>query len=223
MTALLSEPSESSADSGPRVLVIDNYDSFTYNLVQHMSEVSGADIRVFRNDRISTAGIREEAPSHLVISPGPGTPADAGVSLEAIRIFAGIIPILGVCLGHQAIAQVFGGEVVRGRTPVHGKTSLIHHDGCGLFSSLPQPFSATRYHSLVVHPAIPRCLLLSAWTEDGVVMGIRHRHHAIEGLQFHPESVMTSCGKAILLNFLRLSSGHQPVEVERPTQEVVPL
>ena len=187
-----------------RVLVLDNYDSFTYNLVQYLAEVSGTEVRVFRNDQISVAGIREEAPTHLVVSPGPCTPNEAGITLEAVREFGGEVPLLGVCLGHQAIGQAYGGRVLRGVEPVHGKTSLIRHDGRTIFAGLPDPFTATRYHSLVVDPRLPDVLEPSAWTEDGVLMGIRHREYVVEGVQFHPESLMTACGKDLLRNFLRL-------------------
>jgi anthranilate synthase component 2 len=189
------------------LLVIDNYDSFTYNLVQHLGEL-GADVRVFRNDRITLAGIRRLRPRQLVISPGPCTPAEAGISVEAVRAFAGEMPILGVCLGHQSIAAAFGGVIVRAAAVMHGKTSMIHHDGRGVYAGLPQPFEATRYHSLVVRPdRIPDCLEVSSWTldEDGEraeIMGLRHRTLAVEGVQFHPESILTAAGKALLANFL---------------------
>jgi anthranilate synthase component 2 len=189
------------------LLVIDNYDSFTYNLVQHLGEL-GADVRVFRNDRITLAGIRRLRPRQLVISPGPCTPAEAGISVEAVRAFAGEIPILGVCLGHQSIAAAYGGVIVRAAAVMHGKTSMIHHDGRGVYAGLPQPFEATRYHSLVVRPdRIPGCLEVSSWTlgEDGEraeIMGLRHRNLAVEGVQFHPESILTAAGKALLGNFL---------------------
>jgi para-aminobenzoate synthetase component 2 len=185
-----------------RILVVDNYDSFTYNLVQYLGEISGAEIRVFRNDAISVSGIREESPTHVVVSPGPCTPDEAGISLEAIRALGGECPVLGVCLGHQSIGQVHGGKVIRGEAPVHGKTSLIHHDGRTIFAGLPEPFVATRYHSLVLHPELPPILERSAWTVDGVVMGVRHRELAVEGVQFHPESLLTVVGKDMLRNFL---------------------
>jgi anthranilate synthase/aminodeoxychorismate synthase-like glutamine amidotransferase len=184
------------------IVVIDNYDSFTYNLVQYLAEISGTRIKVFRNDAITVQGIRDERPTHLVISPGPCTPDQAGVSLEAIGALAGECPILGVCLGHQAIGQAYGGKVIRGEAPVHGKTSLIHHDRRGVFAGLPQPFVATRYHSLVVDRTLPAVLECSAWTQDGVIMGIRHKEFAVEGVQFHPESLMTAVGKDLLRNFL---------------------
>jgi anthranilate synthase/aminodeoxychorismate synthase-like glutamine amidotransferase len=186
-----------------RILVVDNYDSFTYNLVQYLAEISAAEVRVFRNDEISVAGIREEAPTHVVISPGPCTPREAGISTQVIAAFAGECPVLGVCLGHQAIGEVYGGKVVRGEAPVHGKTSLIHHDGRSVFAGLPDPFVATRYHSLVVEPELPAALECSAWTADGVVMGLRHREFVVEGVQFHPESLLTVVGKELLKNFLQ--------------------
>jgi para-aminobenzoate synthetase component II len=194
------------ASAGIRVVVIDNYDSFTYNLVQYLAELS-AEVAVFRNDQISVAGIRKERPTHLVISPGPCTPDDAGISLEAIRTLSGRLPILGVCLGHQAVGQVFGGEVVRAKAPVHGKTSFIHHDGRTIFAGLPEPFAATRYHSLVIAPRLPESLECSARTADGVVMGLRHRELVVEGVQFHPESLLTLPGKDLLRNFLGLRGG----------------
>lgn len=185
-----------------RIVVIDNYDSFTYNLVQYLAEISGTKVKVFRNDSITVEGIREQEPTHLIISPGPCTPDEAGISLQAIAALAGECPILGVCLGHQAIGQAFGGKVIRGEAPVHGKTSLIHHDSRGLFAGLPQPFVATRYHSLVLDRLLPDRLECSAWTEDGVIMGVRHKEYAVEGVQFHPESLLTAVGKDLLKNFL---------------------
>jgi anthranilate synthase/aminodeoxychorismate synthase-like glutamine amidotransferase len=185
-----------------RIVVIDNYDSFTYNLVQYLAEISGTRVKVFRNDAVSVAGIREEQPTHLVVSPGPCTPDEAGVSVEAIAALAGECPVLGVCLGHQAVGQAFGGKVIRGGAPVHGKTSLIHHDRRGIFAGLPQPFVATRYHSLVLDRALPPVLEVSAWTQDGVIMGVRHKEYAVEGVQFHPESLLTAVGKDLLRNFL---------------------
>lgn len=184
------------------VLVIDNYDSFTYNLVQYLGEL-GARVVVRRNDQVSEAAVRAMAPEEIVISPGPGTPREAGVSNRIIETFAGRIPILGVCLGHQCIGQVFGAKVVRAREPVHGKVSLIHHDGRGVFSGLPGPFTATRYHSLVVEEeTLPDSLYITARAESGEVMGIRHRELPVEGVQFHPESILTAVGKQILQNFL---------------------
>jgi len=184
------------------LLIIDNYDSFTYNLVQYLGEL-GADVEVYRNDRISVAEIRDLAPSHIVISPGPCTPTEAGISVAVVRELGGEIPILGVCLGHQSIAQAFGGRIVRAATLMHGKTSMIHHDGRGLFSGLANPFEATRYHSLVAERAsLPDCLEITAHSDDGEIMGLRHRTLAIEGVQFHPESILTAVGKDLLGNFL---------------------
>jgi anthranilate synthase/aminodeoxychorismate synthase-like glutamine amidotransferase len=185
-----------------RVLVIDNYDSFVYNRVQALGEL-GADPVVHRNDTIDVDGIRAAAPDLILISPGPGRPEDAGVSLAVITELAGVIPILGVCLGHQAIGQAFGGDVVQAPTLMHGKTSPIHHDGSGVFHGLPDPFTATRYHSLVVEPTtVPDVLEVTARTADGVVMGLRHRTLAVEGVQFHPESLLTPEGPSLLANFL---------------------
>ena len=187
---------------GSRVVVVDNYDSFVYNLVQELGEL-GADPVVFRNDAIDVGGIRAERPDAVLISPGPGRPEDGGVSLETIRRLAGEIPILGVCLGHQCIGQAYGGEIVAAPHLMHGKTSEIHHDGQGLFAGLPNPFVATRYHSLVVRPdSVPGELEVTATSSDGVVMGLRHRTMAVEGVQFHPESVLTASGPALLDNFL---------------------
>jgi anthranilate synthase/aminodeoxychorismate synthase-like glutamine amidotransferase len=182
------------------ILVIDNYDSFTYNLVQYLGEL-GEDLRVYRNNRITLEEIKQLKPSRIVISPGPGTPADAGLTEDIIRSFHKTTPILGVCLGHQAIGEVFGGKIVRAPTLMHGKTSEIFHDSKGLFKGLPQGFPATRYHSLMV-TEIPLSLEISAETKDGVVMGLRHREYPIEGIQFHCESIMTIVGKNILKNFL---------------------
>ena len=184
------------------IVVVDNYDSFTYNLVQYLQEL-GAEVEVYRNDRITVDGIAARRPGAIVISPGPRTPDDAGITLEAVRAFSGRVPILGVCLGHQAIGQAFGGRVVRAPTLMHGKTSPIAHDGRTIFRGLPNPFEATRYHSLVVDPgSVPAELEISARTADGVVMGLRHRDHPTEGVQFHPESVLTGEGKRLLKNFL---------------------
>lgn len=189
------------------LLLIDNYDSFTFNLAQYLGEL-GEKVRVLRNDAIDVAGIRALAPSRIVISPGPGTPDAAGITLAVIQELAGVIPILGVCLGHQAIGQAFGGKVVRAGRIMHGKTSPIHHRGTGVFAGLPNPFEATRYHSLVVAPeSLPACLEVTAWTEhpDGsleAIMGLRHRTLAVEGVQFHPESIATGHGHEVLRNFL---------------------
>jgi anthranilate synthase/aminodeoxychorismate synthase-like glutamine amidotransferase len=182
------------------ILVIDNYDSFTYNLVQHLGEL-GAELRVFRNNKITLGEIENLKPSRIVISPGPGIPSNAGISEKVVQYFHKSIPILGVCLGHQAIGEVFGGKVVRAPTLMHGKVSQIFHDGKGLFKGLPQGFPATRYHSLMVSE-IPMCLEISAETQDGIVMGLRHRDFPTEGIQFHPESIMTVVGKNLLKNFL---------------------
>jgi anthranilate synthase component 2 len=184
------------------LLMIDNYDSFTYNLVQYLGEL-GEDVRVFRNDEVTVEEIAALAPARIVISPGPCTPNEAGVSLPAIARFAGKIPILGVCLGHQAIGQAFGGRVVHARTLMHGKVSPIHHAGKGVFRGLPSPFNATRYHSLAIERgSCPAELEITAWTEDGEIMGVRHRTLAVEGVQFHPESILTEHGHALLRNFL---------------------
>jgi anthranilate synthase component 2 len=185
-----------------RVLVIDNYDSFVYNLVQELGEL-GADPVVHRNDAIDVDGIRSAAPDAILISPGPGRPDSAGISMTVIRELAGEIPILGVCLGHQAIGEVYGGRIVVAPTLMHGKTSAIHHDGSGVFAGLPDPFTATRYHSLVVEPdSVPDVLEVTARTPDGVIMGLRHRTLAVEGVQFHPESLLTLEGPSLLSNFL---------------------
>ena len=182
------------------IAMIDNYDSFTYNLVQYMAEL-GAEPAVFRNDEVSTEELAKF--DGIVISPGPGTPADAGISNEAIRALSGKVPILGVCLGHQCIGQVFGGDVVR-HEPAHGKTSWIHHDNSGVMAGVSEPFEATRYHSLIVkRSSIPDELVVTAWTHDGVVMGLRHVKHPTYGVQFHPESVLTREGKKVLGNFIR--------------------
>ena len=184
------------------MLVIDNYDSFTYNLVQYLAEL-GADVEVRRNDAITLVEIAERRPRGIVISPGPCTPKEAGISVPVIERFAGEIPILGVCLGHQAIGAALGGAIVRAARIMHGKTSPIHHDGRGVFRDLANPFDATRYHSLVIDPAtIPAELEVSAWTQEGELMGVRHRHVALEGVQFHPESILTLEGKHLLANFL---------------------
>ncbi|HSF33739.1 MAG TPA: aminodeoxychorismate/anthranilate synthase component II [Candidatus Tectomicrobia bacterium] len=184
------------------ILMIDNYDSFTYNLVQYLGEL-GADMRVYRNDQITVAEVERLAPEKIVISPGPCTPKEAGISCEVIRHFAGRIPLLGVCLGHQCIGEVFGGDIVRAPALFHGKTSMIYHDGKTIFRGLPRPFEATRYHSLVIRrETLPACLELSAETDDGVVMAVRHRELPVEGVQFHPESILTHEGKKLLANFL---------------------
>lgn len=185
------------------LLMIDNYDSFTYNLVQYLGEL-GAAVRVFRNDEITVDEIRKLAPDQLVISPGPCTPNEAGVSVDVIRAFGGQIPLLGVCLGHQSIGAAYGGRIVRADRLMHGKTSPIHHDGRTIFEGVPDPFDATRYHSLLVERAtLPACLEISAWTDEGEIMGVRHREYLVEGIQFHPESILTLQGKNLLRNFLR--------------------
>jgi anthranilate synthase/aminodeoxychorismate synthase-like glutamine amidotransferase len=186
------------------LLMIDNYDSFTYNLVQYFGEL-GEDVRVYRNDKVTLEEIEALHPQRLVLSPGPRTPKEAGISVEAIRHFAGRLPVLGVCLGHQSLAVAFGGEVIRADRLMHGKTSMIHHDGKTIFRDLPNPFEATRYHSLVVNRAtLPDCLEVSAETTEGEIMGLRHRALGVEGVQFHPESILTASGKDLLRNFLKL-------------------
>lgn len=188
------------------ILVIDNYDSFTYNLVQYVGEF-GEEIIVRRNDEIDLKTIEQLKPHHILISPGPCTPNDAGISLELIQHFQGQIPILGVCLGHQAIGQAFGGEVIRAQKLMHGKTSQIIHDGKTIFEGIPSPYTATRYHSLIVRrETLPECLEISAETADGEIMGLRHKHFNIEGVQFHPESIITDHGKQLLRNFINSSN-----------------
>lgn len=194
------------APEGTRVVLIDNYDSFTYNLLQYFGEL-GADVVVRRNDAVDPDGIAALRPTHLVISPGPKTPREAGVSTDAIRAFAGTVPVLGVCLGHQAIGEVFGATVVRGRAPVHGKTSAIIHDQRGVFHDIDNPMIATRYHSLVIDPAtVPASLEVTAHCDGDVIMGVRHRDVPVEGVQFHPESILTDRGRTLLGNFLRLAA-----------------
>jgi anthranilate synthase/aminodeoxychorismate synthase-like glutamine amidotransferase len=186
----------------PRLLLVDNYDSFTWNLVQYLGEL-GAEVEVFRNDQIDVAGIRARRPDGVVISPGPCTPREAGVTVPVIQALAGETPILGVCLGHQAIGHAFGGKVVRNSRIVHGKASPVRHRGKGLFAGLPSPFPAGRYHSLVVErESLPRALAVTAWTDEGEIMGLRHRTADVEGVQFHPESILTEGGKALLANWL---------------------
>ncbi|AEG15419.1 aminodeoxychorismate/anthranilate synthase component II [Desulfofundulus sp. TPOSR] len=190
-----------------RLLMIDNYDSFTYNLVQYFGEL-GVPVEVRRNDQITLDKIRDLSPTHVVISPGPGNPDGAGISLALVRNLAGKVPILGVCLGHQTIGQAFGGRVVQAGRLMHGKTSAIHHDGRTIFHGLPSPFTATRYHSLVVDEHhLPGCLEVSAWTVEGEIMGLRHREFTVEGVQFHPESILTEYGRDLLANFLRCRGG----------------
>jgi anthranilate synthase/aminodeoxychorismate synthase-like glutamine amidotransferase len=185
------------------IFLIDNYDSFTYNLVQ-MLECMNQEVRVFRNDQINFFGMRKLGPSGLVISPGPCTPKEAGISVEAVRHFGPEIPVLGVCLGHQAIAAAYGGKVIRADRIMHGKTSLIFHDGRSIYQNLANPFKGTRYHSLIVERrSLPECLEVSSWTAEGEIMGLRHREYDVEGVQFHPESILTKGGSKILQNFLR--------------------
>lgn len=184
------------------LLMIDNYDSFTYNIVQYFGEL-GEDVRVYRNDEISIADIEALNPDRICISPGPKAPAQAGISVEVLKHFAGKKPILGVCLGHQAIGEAFGGKVIRARQVMHGKTSVIAHTGVGVFKNLPSPFTVIRYHSLAIERAsLPSCLEVTAWTDDGEIMGVRHREYDIEGVQFHPESILSEHGHALLKNFL---------------------
>ena len=186
------------------ILMIDNYDSFTYNLVQYFLEM-GEDVLVRRNDELSLDDIRELEPERMVVSPGPCDPTKAGISVLAIKEFAGKMPILGVCLGHQAIGYAFGAEIVRAKRLMHGKTSMIHHDGRSLFKGLPNPFEATRYHSLVIkRDSLPDSFEVSAWTDDGEIMGIRHKEFVLEGVQFHPESILTEVGRELLRNFITL-------------------
>ena len=195
------------------ILMIDNYDSFTYNLVQYLGEL-GAEVKTVRNDAITTAEIRELGPQGIVISPGPCTPDDAGISLDVVAELGGLFPILGVCLGHQCIGQVFGGKVVRADKVMHGKTSMMFHRGEGVFSGLPLPFEATRYHSLVLKKdCVPDCLEVTAWTEEeqgGIeeIMGVRHKDLPVEGVQFHPESILTRCGHDLLQNFINTTTQH---------------
>jgi anthranilate synthase component 2 len=185
------------------ILVIDNYDSFTYNLVQYLGELK-EDVEVYRNDKITLWQIKELKPKKVLISPGPGRPEDAGISCAVIREFAGKIPILGVCLGHQAIGYVYGGKIIGAKKLMHGKTSPIYHRAEGLFKGLPDPFQATRYHSLIVEKkSLPRALSITAWTKEGEIMGLKHKKYPLWGVQFHPESILTQCGKDLLSNFLK--------------------
>jgi len=186
------------------ILMIDNYDSFTYNLVQYLGDL-GAELHVVRNDEVTVEEIERLAPERIVISPGPCTPREAGISCDTIRHFGPRVPILGVCLGHQAIGDVYGGEVVRADRVWHGKTSMIHHNGQAIFRGLPNPFEATRYHSLIVRrETLPACLEITAWTDEGLIMGLQHREYPVWGVQFHPESILTTAGKDLLRNFLTL-------------------
>lgn len=185
------------------IFVVDNYDSFTFNLVQYLGEL-GASLEVRRNDEVTVREIRALRPGRILVSPGPCTPKEAGISVELIQEMAGEVPILGVCLGHQSIGEAFGGKVIRAPALMHGKTSLVKHDGRSIFAGLEQDFVATRYHSLIIErESLPKELEISAWTDDGVIMGVRHRSLPVEGVQFHPESILTSCGKQLLANFLR--------------------
>jgi anthranilate synthase/aminodeoxychorismate synthase-like glutamine amidotransferase len=205
----------STTPAAPRLFLIDNYDSFTYNLYQFLCEL-GADVTVRRNDQFTIDELAAFAPDGIVISPGPGRPETSGLTCATIERFARVHPILGVCLGHQAIGQVFGGDVVRAPKLYHGKVSEIHHDGRGLFNALPDPFVATRYHSLVVEPAsLPSCLEITAWTADRVIMGLRHKELPIEGVQFHPESALSPEGKALLANFLNMIRDQPRAETAR--------
>ena len=186
------------------LVVIDNYDSFTYNLVQYFGEL-GVELKVLRNDVVSVEELRDLRPTRICVSPGPCTPNEAGISCEVIKSFGGEIPIFGVCLGHQSIGQVYGGEVIRAKELMHGKTSMIHHDGDSVFKGLTNPFEATRYHSLIVKKeSLHDCLEVTAWTEDGIIMGLKHKELNVHGVQFHPESILTDSGKQILQNFLNL-------------------
>ncbi len=186
------------------LLMIDNYDSFTYNLVQYFGEL-GEEIKVFRNNKITLEDIEQMSPERIVISPGPGTPKDAGISVAVIRQFAGQVPILGVCLGHQSMGAAYGGNIIRAPKLMHGKTSVIHHDGKTIFRGLPDPFEATRYHSLIIDKqSLPDCFEITAWTDEDEIMGIRHHDVLMEGVQFHPESILTAVGKDLLKNFLEL-------------------
>jgi anthranilate synthase component 2 len=192
------------------LLMVDNYDSFTYNLVQYLGEL-GAEVKVVRNDEVGIDEVERMRPERIVVSPGPCSPNEAGISLALIARLGGAVPILGVCLGHQAIGQAYGGKVVHAKTLMHGKTSAIHHAGRGVFAGLPSPFTATRYHSLAVErESLPDCLEVTAWTEDGEIMGLAHRTLAVEGVQFHPEAILTEHGHALLKNFLE-TRAHEPV------------
>jgi len=194
------------------ILMIDNYDSFTYNLVQYLGEL-GAEVTVYRNDALDVADIAGLDPAGIVLSPGPCGPDEAGISIDTVRAYAGRIPLLGVCLGHQAIAAAYSGDVVRAPAVMHGKTSEVLHDNAGVFAGLPNPFEATRYHSLIVERAsVPAELAITAWTEDGTIMGLRHRELDVEGVQFHPESILTGSGKDLLANFLARTGRPEPVQ-----------
>jgi len=191
------------------IVMIDNYDSFTYNLVQYLAEL-GAELAIFRNDAVTVEHVREMAPSAIVVSPGPCTPGEAGISVELIRTLGPLIPTLGVCLGHQSMGEAFGGRVIRAPEPVHGKVWDVHHGGTDIFAGLPSPFSATRYHSLIVErETLPDCLRPTAWTEDGLIMGLAHRELPVWGVQFHPESIASAHGHDLLRNFLKLAGATQ--------------
>ncbi|MCX8033834.1 MAG: aminodeoxychorismate/anthranilate synthase component II [Thermodesulfovibrio sp.] len=186
------------------ILIIDNYDSFTYNLYQYIGELK-PDVNVYRNDALKLEEIEKMSPEKIIISPGPCSPREAGISIDVIKYFGDKIPILGVCLGHQAIGAAFGGKIIRSPEIMHGKTSLIYHDGKTIFKGIPNPFEATRYHSLIIErESLPDCLTISAWTSNGLIMGVRHKEYLIEGVQFHPESILTKVGKDLLKNFLEL-------------------
>jgi anthranilate synthase component 2 len=196
------------------LLMIDNYDSFTYNLVQYLGEL-GEDVRVYRNDQITVEEIGQLQPGHIVISPGPCTPNEAGISVDTVKRFGGKIPLLGVCLGHQGVGQAYGGRIVHAKQIMHGKTSMIHHTGEGVFVGLPNPFEATRYHSLVIErESLPACLELTAWTDDGEIMGVRHKEFSVEGVQFHPESILTEHGHQLLTNFLKQTAQRKDAKTQ---------
>jgi anthranilate synthase component 2 len=196
------------------LIMIDNYDSFTFNLVQYLGELTSEEIRVFRNDKVTVAEAAAMAPKAIVISPGPCTPNEAGISVELIRTLGAKIPLFGVCLGHQSIGAAYGGNVIRAPHLMHGKVSQIHHDGKGIFNGLPDPFTATRYHSLIIErSSCPLCLTITAQTDDGLIMGVQHEKHPVFGVQFHPESILTECGKPLLKNFLDFAAAYRAPKV----------